>query len=67
MKCGDIMFWNTLFDKIGKQSIKYCRQNQVYALLENAKTGRLEQVFLTIKYDAKGHPYFIRECNSDGK
>lgn len=62
MECDDIMLWSTLFDKIGKQTIKYTRQNQVYALLENANTGQLEQVFLTIKYDAKGRPYLVREC-----
>ena len=34
---------------------------RVYALLENPATGKTERLMLTLKYDAKGKPYLIKE------
>ena len=63
------MLWVTLFHKIGKQQLKFTQHNHVYALLENPKTHEVEKVYLNLKYDASGHPYFIRDSKdvSDGK
>lgn len=63
------MLWVTLFHKIGKQQLKFTQHNHVYALLENPKTHEVEKVYLNLKYDASGHPYFIRDHKdgSDGK
>lgn len=63
------MLWATLFHKIGKQQLKFTQHNHVYALLENPKTHEVEKVYLNLKYDASGHPYFIRDSKdgSDGK
>lgn len=63
------MLWSTLFHKIGKQQLKFTQHNHVYALLENPKTHEVEKVYLNLKYDASGHPYFVRDHQdgSDGK
>lgn len=63
------MLWVTLFHKIEKQQLKFTQHNHVYALLENPKTHEVEKVYLNLKYDASGHPYFIRDHQdgSDGK
>lgn len=63
------MLWVTLFHKIGKQQLKFTQHNHVYALLENPKTHEVEKVYLNLKYDASGHPYFIRDSKDglDGK
>lgn len=63
------MLWATLFHKIGKQQLKFTQHNHVYALLENPKTYEVEKVYLNLKYDASGHPYFVRDHQdgSDGK
>lgn len=55
------MLWSTLFHKIGKQQLKFTQHHHVYALLENPKTHEIEKVYLDIKYDASGHPYFIKQ------
>lgn len=55
------MLWTTLFHRIGKLPLKYTQRNHVYALLENPKTHRIEKVYLWLKYDAYGHPYFIAD------
>lgn len=59
------MLWVTLFHKIGKQQLKFTQHNHVYALLENPKTHEVEKVYLNLKYDASGHPYFVRD-HQDG-
>jgi hypothetical protein len=33
----------------------------VYAMLENPKTHQKEKVFLLLKYNTSGHPYFVRD------
>lgn len=34
------MTWYTLFNKLGKQTIKALQSSKVYALLENPATGK---------------------------
>ena len=55
------MLWSTLYNKIGKQPLRNTQRNQVYAILENPKTHQKEKVFLLLKYDTSGHPYFVRD------
>lgn len=55
------MTWYSLFNRIGKQTINVLKHTKVYALLDNPATGKTEKVMLTIKYDAKGQPYLIKE------
>ena len=55
------MTWYTLFNKLGKQTIKTLQSSKVYALLENPATGKTEEVMLSLKYDAKGNPYLVKE------
>ncbi len=55
------MTWYTLFNKLGKQTIKTLQSSKVYAVLENPVTGKTEKVMLTLKYDVKGKPYLIKE------
>ena len=59
------MLWITLFDKIGRQPIKHTQHHHVYALLENPKTHTVEKVYLDLRYDASGHPYFIKRNDTD--
>lgn len=54
------MTWYTLFNKLGKQTIKTLQSSKVYAVLENPATGKTERLMLTL-YDAKGKPYLIKE------
>lgn len=54
------MLWSTLWRKIGKQPLSFSQHNHVYAVLLNEYSGRYEKVYLNIKYDAKGHPYFVK-------
>lgn len=60
-----IMLWITLFNKIGKQPIKNTQHHHVYALLENPKTHTVEKVYLDLRYDASGHPYFIKKNDNN--
>lgn len=60
-----IMLWITLFNKIGKQPIKNTQHHHVYALLENPKTHNVEKVYLDLRYDASGHPYFIKKNDNN--
>lgn len=55
------MTWYTLFNKLGKQTIKTLQSSEVYAVLENPATGKTEKVMLILKYDEKGKPYLIKE------
>ena len=55
------MLWVTLFNKIGKQQMRYMQRNHVYALLNNPKTHETEKVYLALKYDTSGHPFLIKE------
>ena len=57
------MTWYSLFNKIGKQPIKVVQHNNVYALLENPVTGKLERVELTLKYNTKG-PYLVKDSKN---
>lgn len=58
------MRWSTLFKKLGNQPLKFTQNNNVYAVLENAKTGEWEEIPLCFKYDAHNHPYFIRDTKA---
>ena len=55
------MLWSTLYNKIGKQPLRNTQRNQVCAMLENPKTHQKEKVFLLLKYNTSGHPYFVRD------
>ena len=57
------MLWSTIFNKIGKQQMKFVNHNHAYALLHNSVTGELERVYLTLDYDRHGHPFFIEDTN----
>lgn len=54
------MLWDTLYNKIGKQSLSFSRRNHVKAIIDG-KTIELE-----LKYDSKGHPY-LAECHAPAK
>ncbi len=55
------MTWYTLFNKLRKMTFKDAQSSKVYAVLENPATGKTERLTLTLKYDAKGKPYLIKE------
>ena len=55
------MTWYTLFNKLKKMTFKDAQSSKVYALLENPATGKTKRLMLTLKYDAKGKPYLIKE------
>ena len=55
------MTWYTLFNKLRKMTFKDAQSSKVYALLENPATGKTKRLMLTLKYDAKGKPYLIKE------
>lgn len=55
------MTWYTLFNKLRKLTFKDAQSSKVYAVLENPATGKVEEIMLTLKYDAKGKPYLIKE------
>lgn len=55
-----MLLWSKLFTKIGNQNLKWMSHHHVYALLENPDTLALEKIYLDLKHDACGHPYFIR-------
>lgn len=55
------MHWITLWKKLGRQPMHKMTKDHVYALLENPKTHRREQVPLCLRFDACGHPYLVRE------
>lgn len=61
------MLWSTLFNRIGKQPLRFTQHNHVYALLENPETYKLEKIWLDIKYDAKGQPYLVKTEPRDKK
>ena len=50
------MLWTLLFQKLKRQPPK---ASQIYALLDNPKTHRTEKVYLKLKYDSHGYPYFV--------
>ena len=53
------MLWTTLFNKIGKQPLKNTQHSHIYAVLENKKTHKYDRVYLDLKFDAYGKPYFV--------
>ena len=55
------MTWYTLFNKLRKQTFEDAQSSKVYAVLETLATGKTERLMLTLKYDAKGNPYLIKE------
>ena len=55
------MTWYALFNKLRKMIFKDAQSSKVYAVLENPATGQVEEIMLTLKYDAKGKPYLIKE------
>lgn len=55
------MTWYTLFNKLRKMTFKDTQSSKVYAVLKNPATGKAERLMLTLKYDAKGNPYLIKE------
>jgi len=50
------MTWYGLYKRIGKQTLHSMQNNKVYAIIDN------KNVFLDIKYDAKGIPYLVQEA-----
>jgi hypothetical protein len=58
------MRWFTLFKKLGNQPLKITQNHNVYAVLENPKTGEWEEVPLYLKFDAHNRPYFIRDTKA---
>lgn len=59
------MKWITIFNKIGKQSIKSMKNTDVYALLENPKTHECEKVPLLLRFDNTGNPYLIKDYKNE--
>ena len=53
------MLWTTLHSKIGKQPLRITNHKHVYAILENPKTHRKEQIFLELRFDSSGCPMFV--------
>lgn len=53
------MLWKTLINHISKVRPAVTNYEHVYLLSMNKKTNKLEKVYLVIKYDAKGKPYFV--------
>ena len=60
------MLWSTLFNRIGKQPLKITQHNHIYAVLENPKTHATERVYLELKHDTTGKPYFVRSQKDYG-
>lgn len=60
------MKWITLWNKIGKQSIKKTQHTDVYAILQNPKTHEWDKVPLLLKFDNSGNPYLVKD-NKDEK
>lgn len=54
------MLWTALYNKIGRQPIKKTNKHHVYALLENPKTHQMEPIWLELKFDNQGNPYFVK-------
>lgn len=61
------MFWQSLLHRIERLSYNTTNHYPVYAILENPKTHTVEKVFLDMKLDASGHPYFIRKTSPTRK
>ena len=61
------MLWSTLFFRLGKQQMRYMQKHHAYALLYNPKTHALDKVYLALKFDNSGHPYFAREERTDNR
>lgn len=55
------MKWITLWNKIGKQPHRITQHADVYALLHNPKTHKMNKVKLMLKFDASGKPYFVQD------
>lgn len=53
------MLWTTLYNRIGRQPVKVTGHRHVYAVLENPKTHRKEQVFLDLRFDSSGNPVLV--------
>lgn len=48
------MLWRTLYTRIGNQPLSFTRHNHVRAVIDD------KEIFLDLKYDAKGRPYLIK-------
>ena len=55
------MLWSTMLSKIGRMPMSIANHQHVHARLYNPNTGKLDVVFLDIKYDAHGNPYLIQD------
>ena len=44
---------------ISKAETSAAESIKIYALLDNPKTHRTEKVYLKLKYDSHGYPYFV--------
>lgn len=55
------MLWITLFSKIGKLPIKQTQHSHVYAVIQDSRSNKYNKVYLCLKYDAFGRPYFVEE------
>lgn len=54
------MLWMTLWKRIGKQPMSYTNHNHIEALIDG------KHIPLTLKYDAKGHPYLVPDIQKEG-
>ena len=55
------MLWATLYNKLGRQPMKITQKQHVNAILQNPATKTLDTVFLELKFDTQGNPYFIQD------
>lgn len=60
------MKWTTLYNKIGKQSMKVTNHQDVYAIITDSKTHQTRRVPLLLKFDACGRP-FLQEQYQEPK
>ena len=56
------MRWSTMLQRAAtKANNSYMAQHHVYASLYNSQTGKWERIYLTLKTDKLGRPYFIED------
>lgn len=49
------MLWDTLYNRIGKQPLSFTQHNHIRAVIDD------KEIFLDLKYDAKGRPYLVKK------
>lgn len=55
------MLWVTLFSKISKLPIRHMSRSHVYAVLQDSRSYKYNKVYLCLKFDAFGRPYFVED------